>query len=236
MGNKGVCFGVSVGPGDPELITKKAYDLINKADIIFLPSSPKEECRVYQIIKAAMPDINEDRFICIDTAKMADPKIQGERYDILANEVIRHLENNKMVAFPALGEVCLYSTYMYVHNRLMMKGYETRLISGISSIQEIADRLGIPLAIGDEQVTIYPDTNDINEKLSVKGTKIFMKPKGDLKLIVNSIEKYVKDHPQSMAMGISNCGTVKEIIAKNISELPNLRGYMTVLIVRQNIM
>lgn len=232
MSNTGICYGVSVGPGDPELITKKAYGIIESSDVIFLPSSPKENCRVYQIIKGAFDDIDEDKFICIDTAPMADPKNQSERYDILAAEVSKLLDAGKKVSFPALGEVSIYSTYAYVHERLISKGYESKLISGISSIQEIADRLSMPLVMGDEQLHVFPDSDNINEKLKLSGTKIFMKPKGDLQDMVSIIKEHVSKTQESIAAGISNCGTAKEIVASRTEELCKLSGYMTVIIVK----
>lgn len=229
---KGICYGVSVGPGDPELLTVKAMKIIEQADIIFLPSAPKENCKVYQIIKCALPDIKEEKYVCIDTKGMADPKEQGERYDTLAKEVKKYLDNDQTVAFLALGEVCLYSTYFYVHERLVKDGYKCRLVSGISSVQEMADRLLISLAQGDEQVHIFPDTKDLREKLLLAGTKVFMKPKSNLETTIDEIREFLNDNHGLNVYGVSNLGTEKEIIAYGIDELEKLSGYMTVIIVK----
>ena len=230
--SKGVCYGVSAGPGDPELLTLKAVKIIKEADVIFLPSAPKEKCKVYQIIKAALPEIDEKKYYCVDTKGMADPREQSERYNILAKEVGRLLDEGKTVAFPALGEVSLYSTYFYVHERLAESGYDCRLVSGISSVQESADRLKISLAQGDEQVHVFPDTVDIEKRLEMPGTKVFMKPKSDLHITVTSIMEYISKHPGTKAYGVSSLGTEKEIVACSKDELNKLDGYMTVLIVK----
>ena len=229
---KGKCYGVSVGPGDPGLLTLKAIKVIESSDVIFLPSAPKENCRVYQIIKNACIDFDEENVICIDTKGMANPAEQGERYDILARKVASILDAGKNVAFPALGEVCLYSTYMYVYDRLSKEGYECENISGISSVQETANRMLISLAQGDEELHIFPDTDKIEEKLLMSGTKVFMKPKGNLTDTICEIRKYCSEHTETKAYGISNCGTDREIVAKDISELDKLSGYMTVIIVK----
>lgn len=230
--NKGICFGVSVGPGDPELLTLKAVKVLMEADVIFLPSAPKENCKVYRIIKEALPDIDEDKYVCVVTGKMANPKMQGERYDTLACQVQKYLDDGKNVAFPALGEVCIYSTYFYVHERLVSNGYECRLLSGVSSIQEIADRLKISLAQDDTQIHIFPDTRDLEERLKVPGTKVFMKPKSDLQNTVQVIKEYVLRNQNTECYGMSNCGTDTEIIASGVDELHKLSGYMTVIIVK----
>ena len=221
-----------MGPGDPELMTLKAVNILKSADVVFLPSAPKENCRVYIILKAAMPDFDEEKIVCVDTDGMNDPKLQGERYDILAEHVSDFLDKGKTVAFPALGEVSLYSTYMYVCERLMASGYRCENVSGISSVQETVNRLNKALAEGDDQVHVFPDTKDIQSKLSMPGTKLFMKPKGNLPETVKIISEYIQSHPETEAFGISNCGTDKEIIAKDISSLSNLSGYMSVIIVK----
>lgn len=230
--NKGKCYGVSVGPGDPKLITYKAGDILKSADVIFLPSAPKEKCRVYQIIKASEIDIPEDKFICVNTKEMADPSVQGERYDILTEKVSELLDKGYNVAFPALGEVCLYSTYMYVEMRLIHKGYVCENISGISSVQETANRLLISLAQGDEEVHIFPDTKNLATDLLAKGTKVFMKPKSNLDETIAKIKEYASNNTETEVYGISNCGCDNEIVAHNIDELNKLSGYMTVIIVK----
>jgi len=234
MGNtKGICYGVSAGPGDPELLTLKAVKIIKSSDVIFLPSAPKETCKVYKIIKDALPDIDEEKFFCVGTKGMTNPKNQGERYDILADEVAKLLDSGKQVAFPALGEVCLYSTYFYVHERLSKRGYTLKLVSGISSVQETADRVMISLAQGDEQVHIFPDTDDLKMRLMMPGTKVFMKPKSNLSETVERIQEYCSMNPDVEAYGISNCGNENETVAAGWEELNKLCGYMTVIIVRQ---
>ena len=34
-------YGIGVGPGDPELLTLKAYKILNQADVIFCPEKKK---------------------------------------------------------------------------------------------------------------------------------------------------------------------------------------------------
>lgn len=230
--NKGTCFGVSVGPGDPKLITNKAIETIKKSDVIFLPSAPKENCRVYKIIKEALPEIDEDKYLAVETDGMANPETRGSRYDLLAERVAKFLEEGRDVAFPALGEVALFSTYMYICERLQEMGYECVNISGISSVQEAANRLMISLAQGNEEVHVFPSTDQLEQRLSMNGTKVFMKPKGDLEVTIDAICSYINNNPGTVAMGISNCGTKEEVIARNHTEIKKLSGYMTVIIVK----
>ena len=50
--SKAVFWGLGIGPGDPGLITVKAIDILNNADIICVPrSNNKEESIAYEIVK-----------------------------------------------------------------------------------------------------------------------------------------------------------------------------------------
>ena len=45
MQKDGILYGVGVGPGDPDMLTLKAVNVIKEADIICLPRGDKEKCR-----------------------------------------------------------------------------------------------------------------------------------------------------------------------------------------------
>lgn len=229
---KGIIYGVSVGPGNPMLLTQLAVRTIEEADIIFLPTAPKENCRAYKILMQALPDINDEKIKCVETANMADPKLQSERYDIISEEIKKYSDAGKSVAFLALGETALYSTFIYIKERLEMSGYVIKLISGISSVQEAVNNLGTIIAKGDEEVHIYPNCDNIEAKLNTCGTKIFMKPKGSLEDIVLKIKEYVNNYDGAEAFGVSNIGAEDEIVAYSAEELNKLKGYMTLFIVR----
>ena len=46
MENTGKIFGISLGPGDPELITLKALKALNAVDVIFCPGTKSGEGRM----------------------------------------------------------------------------------------------------------------------------------------------------------------------------------------------
>ena len=50
--DKGILYGVGVGPGDPELMTMKALKVIKDCDVIALPvagTADKKQITAYQI-------------------------------------------------------------------------------------------------------------------------------------------------------------------------------------------
>ena len=227
----GKCFGVSVGPGDKELITLEAISVIQSADVIFLPSFPKEDCKAYQIIKRIYPDIDSKR-LCPETFTMSrDASVMTRRHEEILGNAKTYLDEGLDVAFLTLGEVALYSTYLYIHELLIKQGYTSVLVSGISSVQAAAAKLGIALAIGADELHILPGVDNIEAKLAYDGTKVFMKTRKCLDEAINTIQKYVLETPGAWAMGVSNCGMEDERVARCASELTNLEGYFTILIV-----
>ena len=48
---KGKLYGVGIGPGDKELITLKAVNILKNADVIALPDSLSGKNRAYEIVK-----------------------------------------------------------------------------------------------------------------------------------------------------------------------------------------
>lgn len=232
---KGICYGVSVGPGQENEITVNALKIIEEADCIFLPSFPKEECRAYIIIKKSMANIDEKELFCETFTMSRDVKVMQERHQEIFERTARLLDEGKRVAFLTLGEVGLYSTYLYIHDKLINAGYESKLISGISSVQAISDGLGIPLAIGNEDLHIFSSTDNLESKLATTGTKIFMKLKGDYTGVIATIQDFMAKNPGAEAYGISNYGMDGEVIADSADKLNLLSGYFTVIIVKSDL-
>lgn len=230
--HKPVSYGVSVGPGDKNQITLEAIEAIRKADVIFLPSFPKEECVAYKIIKNIMPDIDEKE-LCPETFTMSkDVNVMHKRHEEIFANVKSCLDEGKSVAFLTLGEVVLYSTYLYIHEMLVEAGYNSVLVNGISSVQAICARLGNSLAMGKDEVHIFPNADNIEKKLTYDGTKVFMKTRRNLDEVIGNIQKHCKENPRVQVFGISNCGMQGQIIARSSEELSNLEGYFTVIIVK----
>ena len=230
--DKGICLGVSVGPGDPSQITEEALSAIRASDVVFLPSAPKEECRAYIILKQAWPKIADCDVRCLEDEGKAGVNFDARHAHMIAlTEEL--LDSGKNVAFPALGDVSLYSTYNYLHEQLTKDGYVSGMISGISSVQAVCARLGVMLASGREQVHVFPDAEDLEDRLDTPGTLVFMKPKKDRQAMMETIRRYVSGHPGREACGVSNCGTPDEVCAFSADELEKLAAsYYTVVIVR----
>ena len=75
--DKGVLYGVGVGPGDPELLTIKALKVIKDYDVIALPvagTADKTQITAYQIAEKAYPEIDKKMILFLSMPMIKDKK------------------------------------------------------------------------------------------------------------------------------------------------------------------
>ena len=60
------------------------------------------------------------------------------------------------MVFLTLGDPTVYSTYFYVHKRVLADGYEAEIVPGVPSFCAGAAKLGQSLGEGAEMIHIIP--------------------------------------------------------------------------------
>ena len=144
---KGILYGVGVGPGDPELLTLKAQRILREADVIAVPDKGTGEKTALAIIGP----LTEGKPLLYCAAPMTrDPARLEAAYEENAHQIAALLNEGKTVAFITLGDPSIYSTYLYTHRRVQAMGCEAKLIPGVPSfsLPQEAPRWGNPLGQG----------------------------------------------------------------------------------------
>ena len=136
---QGKVFGIGVGPGDPELLTVKAVEAIKRADVIIAPRTEKKEGSV--ALNIAKRYIGE----ATEIVYQVYPMVTGFAADTSAwdknkAEIMDMLAQGKQVVFLTLGDPMIYSTYIYIYNRLKAAGADITTIPGIPAFCAIAKR------------------------------------------------------------------------------------------------
>ena len=197
---RGKIYGIGVGPGDPELMTLKAVRLIREANVIAIPGKEKETCTAYQIALGAVPEIEEKEIIPVVFP---------------------------MIAFLTLGDVTVYSTYGYVHKKLLDLGYESVLVNGVPSFCAAAAKLGISLGEKAESIHILPGSYPVKDGLKLSGTKILMK--SGKKIADVKRELLLTECPAWM---VENCGMEGERLIRSAADIPEDAGYYSLIIAK----
>lgn len=96
---KGKLYGVSVGPGDPELMTLKAARILREADVIALPSGSKERCEAYKIAVQAVPEIDNKEFLMVPMPMTKDRNKLKEAHENGIKAVKELLDRGLTVRF-----------------------------------------------------------------------------------------------------------------------------------------
>lgn len=226
----GRLYGLGVGPGDPELMTLKAVRLVRECDIIAIPASGKETNVAFEIARGAVPEIEAKELLEVSMPMVREESRLRESHDNAAEAVIAELKKGKDVAFLTLGDPSIYSTYIYIHNRVAAKGYETEIVPGIPSFCAVSARLNEGLTEASEALHVIPASYDgIEEALALKGTRVLMKSGksiGKVKAILSQME------PQPEVKMVERCGMPGERIFCRLADLDEEAGYFSILVVK----
>ncbi|PLT33182.1 precorrin-2 C(20)-methyltransferase [Bacillus sp. V5-8f] len=158
----GTLYGLGVGPGDPELITVKAYRKLKESPVIAYPKKQRGSKSYAQRIIDSYFHPSEKEMLGLVFPMTKDAATLERKWGETVESVWERLNEGKDVAFVTEGDPLLYSTFIHIM-RLMQERHPDvpiEVVPGISSINGAAARLGIPLADGDEHVAIIPARDD----------------------------------------------------------------------------
>ena len=223
----GCLYSVGVGPGDPELMTLKAVKIIRNCQVLVLPAESKEKCVAYQIVRRAIPEIEDKTTVCLVMPMTKDKDRLEESHREGTQKVAEVLDAGKDAAFLTLGDPTVYATSMYIHQRIAGMGYRTSIVSGVPSFCAAAAKLGVSLGEKQEQIHIIPASYDVEAAMQLPGTKILMKAGKKMPVV----RQCVKEHHGWTAM-VENCGMAEEHLWINAEDMPEHPGYYTLVIVK----
>src|SRR5215210_6818319 len=128
MGNS-TLYCVGCGPGDPDLLTLKAINIIKNAEIRQL---------VFPMVK--------------DYEKLR------EHWKTNAKEIADAVRNGKKAVYLTVGDPSLYSTWIYIHKEMSntYKDIEIEIVPGITSIFSFSAEIKTPIGEGEEIIGIIP--------------------------------------------------------------------------------
>lgn len=224
----GKLYGVGVGPGDPELLTLKAVRIIRESDMIAVAGVGKNETIAYQIAEKVIEGLDEKECLDLEMPMIKDEEKLDLFHQKATAQVIAKLQEGKNIAFLILGDPTIYSTYQYIHKRVIADGYSAEMVNGIPSFCAAAARMNIGLVERAEMLHVIPASYEIEEAMKLPGTKVLMKAGSKLSQVKETIKKTSEN-----AMMIVNCGMDDEQIYGNIDQLPDTAGYMSLLIVKE---
>ena len=223
----GKLYGVGVGPGDPELLTLKAVRVLREADVVLVPDSVKADKTALHIASAYLQNKTVET---VTTPMVRDKAVVDAAYTAAADRICALLDQGKQVAFLTLGDPTVYSTYMYIHEKVLARGYDVEVVPGVPSFCAAAARLNLSLCQGSEPLLIVPASHGAEGLLDVKANKVFMKAgKSILELQSQLRDRGLLDH----AAMVENCSMENERVYPRFADLQEASGYFSLVIAKE---
>lgn len=157
MSKPGTLFGVGVGPGDPELMTVKAWRLLATATHIAYLAANGTASTARSIAAPFLSDDAEE--IVIDMPMRTERAPAQAAYDSGAARLSEVLAGGSSVVMLCEGDPFFYGSFMYVFERLSPR-FPCVVVPGVTSITAAAAATGMPLVARDEVLKILPATMD----------------------------------------------------------------------------
>ena len=224
---KGKLYGVGVGPGDPELVTMKAFRLLKEADVVAVPDKGTGEKTALNIVSDY---IDESKVQYFPTPMIRDKAELQRNYEAQADRICDLLDQGKTVVFITLGDPTIYSTYYYIHEIVAKRGYDAELIPGVPSFCAVAARLGTSLCERSDRLLIIPASSSVEDALKVKANKVFMKAGSG---ILDLKEKLKQAGLLEQAFAVENCSMENEKIYARLADMEEPTGYFSIVVVKE---
>jgi precorrin-2/cobalt-factor-2 C20-methyltransferase len=160
----GTLYGISVGPGDPELITLKGLRSLQQVPVVAFPSGIQGKPGIAQQIVAQWLSPNQLQ-LALAFPYVQDMAVLKQAWQVAAEQVWQYLRRGQDVAFACEGDVSFYSTFTYLAQTLQHLHPEApvQLVPGICSPMAAAAALGLPLTIRQERLVVLPALYTVGE-------------------------------------------------------------------------
>lgn len=228
---RGTLYGVSVGPGDPELMTLQAVRRLQRCQVIAAPQTASGQTLALHIASGAV-DLTHKTIVPLPFPMTRDREVLRAAHEKAAALLRDYLNKGQDVAVLSLGDVSVYSTFHYLKNRLEAQGYSTAMVAGVPSFCAVAARLNQSLTSGmDKPLTIVPG-GQVEEILSMPGSKVLMKTGRQLPQALQVLKDNGKLACSAM---VCNCGLPNEAVWTDLSQYDpqQMAGYFATILIKE---
>ena len=226
--NRGKLYGVGLGPGDPELMTRKAERIIRQSPVLAVPDKGRGE----KTALAIAGELAEGKELLTCAAPMVrDEEALDRAYEANADSVCAALDRGKDVAFLTLGDPTVYATYIYLHKKVVARGYEAEIVPGVPSFCAVAARLGAALCEKSQRLLIVPASHgDMDDCLDLDANLVFMKAGRELGALKDKLAAHGLLDRASLA---ANCGMEGQTLCPRFADAAPDKGYFSVVLVKK---
>lgn len=189
---------VSLGAGDPELITLKALRLLERADVIYSPVSLSPNGRRASKSKSIMLSlgIKEEQIVSYDMPVNREREGAEDAYKQVAEDIKarRQANGDLIAAVVAIGDAGFYASSAYIGELLEAENIPTSYLPGVPALIASNALIGGQLVQLDEQLRVIPGVampSEWEEAWQSKHTIVIMKGS----MAEEEIKRAMKSYP-----------------------------------------
>lgn len=234
MSTKSIIYGVSLGPGDPDLITLKGLRILQEADKIYYPGSLFASGRKssYSLSIIEYYKLDETKFegfyLEMDLERIKANKL----YDSTFNNIVEDYKKGLKIAIVSEGDVSTFSSFSYLLEKINKSKLNVQLVPGITSYSLAASENLVPLCLQNEKLVILPRVQteeELEEALTHFNTVVLMKIKSVMDVVNNVLSKGNYRINYSEKLGTKNQYTSSNLEEINKRDIP----YFSLITIRK---
>ena len=153
----GKVYGLGVGPGDPELLTLKAWRLLRSAPVVAYPAPEDAPSFARAIVARWLVPSQIEMAIRVPMESARFPA--QAVYDRAADAIAAHAAQGRDVAVLCQGDPFFYGSFMYLFDRLAER-VPVEVVPGVSSLGACAAAARWPLAAREDALQVLPASLD----------------------------------------------------------------------------
>lgn len=230
----GTLYGVSVGTGDPELITVKGLKLLQNTTIIAFPAGINQQCGVAE--KIITPWLRpQQKKIPLNFPYVQEQNVLEKAWEVAAETLWTYLTQGQDVVFACEGDISFYSTFTYLAQNLQKQHPEAKIerIPGVCSPMAACSALGIPLTVRKQRLVVLPalyTMSELEKALDWAEVVVLMK----VSSVYESVWKILADRNLlKNAYIVEKASHIDEKIYRDLAQSPNLQlSYFSILIIQ----
>ncbi len=175
----GKLYALGIGPGASDLITVRAARILGKLDVLYAPAGRKGgDSLALSIVREYLGEQTEIR--CTHFPMSADSAEKEAVWDEVAAALSAEAQAGKQVGFITLGDAMLFSTWVFLLQRIGRPDW-LEIVPGVTSFAAIAARTQTPLAMEQQSLAVVSCTApeaEIRQALANHESLVLMKVYG----------------------------------------------------------
>lgn len=197
---------LSLGPGDPELLTLKAVRLLREADVVMIPATQGRDGQVSSRAQTIIAEwVAEEQMHLYPLSMSKNREAALQTYDTMVNDAAALFREGRRVVIAVEGDVSIYASIHYVLCQLKADGIPVEQVPGIPSFIAAAAMADLSLISQQQRLVVLPgdaDATTLQQLLDTHHVVVVMK----LSQCAEAVKDFLRQHPAAECHYFENVG------------------------------